>query len=594
MKCEMWSETLNNLLASKNKDLQKQIMLLALERNNFLDNKILIKLSEQVDEVGALAITLLPDIFIQNNINLFLKNINSTDAHISAASSVVMLKQNPKDLKARKKLNEFLDVKNEKTTALALNYLRNSSELLPKNILNNLLHHPSLEISKSALNVAGNRLNNFYLPAIISNLENIKCTLKTRKILKLYNYKIVIRHLEEQISLNKDNKNLKKGIMRCLAGYTDDRVIQIIKKHLKVNNINISIICSESLLKIAKNRSKTFSFEDYFFDTIKNFTHQYFKLHCFRISLTDNKSTFFIKDQIDYEMRRYLYIILKVVTLKIPNSPIDSHIKNIIENNDKDLPYILEFLETSFSKKTLNLLMPMIDPENNYKNEKIQNQLSNNPLNSWIKNWSESDNNWKSAIGIDYSLKHDKEIINNIDWSKVVSNPILSQVLENCDNKGTSIPLEKFQNKTEKTMFTILEKTILLKTVDLFQDIPGELLSQVSQISKAKNYDNGEIIFRDGDVGDSMFIVLEGKISITKGDKEIALLDKGASLGEMALLDNENRSANAIAKEDSILLKINQDVFYELMESNADIMKQIIKLLTGRIRTANAKLELNL
>ena len=143
-------------------------------------------------------------------------------------------------------------------------------------------------------------------------------------------------------------------------------------------------------------------------------------------------------------------------------------------------------------------------------------------------------------------------------------------------------------------MFTILEKTILLKTVDLFQDIPGELLSQVSQISKAKNYDNGETIFRDGDVGDSMFIVLEGKISITKGDKEIALLDKGASLGEMALLDNENRSANAIAKEDSILLKINQDVFYELMESNADIMKQIIKLLTGRIRTANTKLESNL
>jgi CRP-like cAMP-binding protein len=143
-------------------------------------------------------------------------------------------------------------------------------------------------------------------------------------------------------------------------------------------------------------------------------------------------------------------------------------------------------------------------------------------------------------------------------------------------------------------MFTILEKTILLKTVDLFQDIPGELLSQVSQISKAKNYDNGEIIFKDGDIGDSMFIVLEGKISITKGDKEIALLEKGASLGEMALLDNENRSANAIAKDDSILLKINQDVFYELMESNADIMKQIIKLLTGRIRTANTKLESNL
>ena len=62
----------------------------------------------------------------------------------------------------------------------------------------------------------------------------------------------------------------------------------------------------------------------------------------------------------------------------------------------------------------------------------------------------------------------------------------------------------------------------------------------------------------------------------------------------MALLDNETRSADALASKNSTLLKINQDVFYELMESNADIMKQIIKLLTSRIRAANSKLEKSL
>ena len=62
----------------------------------------------------------------------------------------------------------------------------------------------------------------------------------------------------------------------------------------------------------------------------------------------------------------------------------------------------------------------------------------------------------------------------------------------------------------------------------------------------------------------------------------------------MALLDNETRSADALASKDSTLLKINQDIFYELMESNADIMKQIIKLLTSRIREANSKLEQSL
>ena len=140
-------------------------------------------------------------------------------------------------------------------------------------------------------------------------------------------------------------------------------------------------------------------------------------------------------------------------------------------------------------------------------------------------------------------------------------------------------------------MFSILEKTMLLKTVDLFQDIPSELLSQISQISKAKDYESGEVIFNEGDYGDSMFIVIEGEVSIQKNGKSIALLDKGSSLGEMALLDNETRSADATARVDSVLLKINQDVFYELMEGNADIMKQIIKLLTSRIRDANSKLE---
>ncbi len=140
-------------------------------------------------------------------------------------------------------------------------------------------------------------------------------------------------------------------------------------------------------------------------------------------------------------------------------------------------------------------------------------------------------------------------------------------------------------------MFSILEKTMLLKTVDLFQDIPSELLSKISQISKAKDYESGEVIFNEGDYGDSMFIVIEGEVSIQKNGKSIALLDKGSSLGEMALLDNETRSAGATAKVDSVLLKINQDVFYELMEGNADIMKQIIRLLTSRIRDANSKLE---
>ena len=59
----------------------------------------------------------------------------------------------------------------------------------------------------------------------------------------------------------------------------------------------------------------------------------------------------------------------------------------------------------------------------------------------------------------------------------------------------------------------------------------------------------------------------------------------------MALLDKEPRSADATTEQNALLLKIDQIGFYELMEGNAEIMKQILLTLTQRIRDMNTKLE---
>ena len=379
-----------------------------------------------------------------------------------------------------------------------------------------------------------------------------------------------------------------------MTEYNQAIVIDIYKEFLKVENLVISSAISESLLKIAKKKEYEYDYESNFYNYIKEYTDQYFRFYCFEKLAESAQGSELIIDQINFEKRKLLYIILKLVTLTIPNSPIDSHIKSLINKEDKDLPYILEFFDSSFSRQSRKLLMPIVDPENDYKKEDIKEEQEKYPFESWLKNWAISNNNWKAAISIDYLKKNNFELLNEIKWDNVANSPILGQIFKNFPNKKTKVPLKKYTNQLEQTMFTILEKTLLLKTVDLFQEIPGELLSQVSKISKARPYEKDSAIFKEGDAGDSMFIVFEGIVSIKKGSKEIAELKKGASLGEMALLDNETRSADAIAKEDSVLLKINQDVFYELMESNADIMKQIIKLLTARIRKANVKLETNL
>ena len=139
-------------------------------------------------------------------------------------------------------------------------------------------------------------------------------------------------------------------------------------------------------------------------------------------------------------------------------------------------------------------------------------------------------------------------------------------------------------------MYSILEKTIILKTVDLFNAIPGDVLAKIAQIAEEIRTGDKYKIFLEGDHGDSMFVIISGKVNVAQNGQSIAILEQGKCIGEMALLDQEPRSADAITLEESVLLKIDQEGFYELMASNPEIMKQIVKILTRRVREMNKKL----
>ena len=140
----------------------------------------------------------------------------------------------------------------------------------------------------------------------------------------------------------------------------------------------------------------------------------------------------------------------------------------------------------------------------------------------------------------------------------------------------------------EASMYSTLEKTIFMKGVDLFRDISGEEVSHVAQIAEEIEYGSEQTIFDEGDVGDSMFIIVDGAVRIHKGDKELAVLSKGKFVGEMALLDQEPRSASVTSTEETTLLEINGEDFYDLMASRMEIMQGIVKILTQRLREANA------
>ncbi len=133
-------------------------------------------------------------------------------------------------------------------------------------------------------------------------------------------------------------------------------------------------------------------------------------------------------------------------------------------------------------------------------------------------------------------------------------------------------------------MISTVEKALFLKSIELFSQIPGADLSQIAQITDEAHFEEGDEIFAEGELGDTLFFIIEGAVRIHSGSDEIAVLGERQVFGEMSLLDSEPRSASAGATTDVTLLKIQRDDFNEILSEKPEIAQGIIRVLTQRLR----------
>jgi CRP-like cAMP-binding protein len=135
-------------------------------------------------------------------------------------------------------------------------------------------------------------------------------------------------------------------------------------------------------------------------------------------------------------------------------------------------------------------------------------------------------------------------------------------------------------------MITTVEKVLFLKSIDLFSQIPGEDLAAVALISTEEQRDQGDEIFAEGEAGDALYLVIDGKVRVHKADRVIAELGERECFGEMAILDPAPRSATVTAVIATSLLRIAREDFQEIMVEKPEIAQGIIQVLTRRLRDA--------
>lgn len=134
-------------------------------------------------------------------------------------------------------------------------------------------------------------------------------------------------------------------------------------------------------------------------------------------------------------------------------------------------------------------------------------------------------------------------------------------------------------------MLTIVEKVIFLQEVDIFEHTPTEYLAHIAAITDELSIPGNEVVYKEGDISDAMYLITEGKIRLHKNGQEIMIAQKKDVFGTWALLDEDVRVVTAVAMEESNLLKIDKEDFYDLLADNVQITQGLIKYIARKLRT---------
>ena len=137
--------------------------------------------------------------------------------------------------------------------------------------------------------------------------------------------------------------------------------------------------------------------------------------------------------------------------------------------------------------------------------------------------------------------------------------------------------------------------TTFLRSLEIFQQLPDEELSRLGTRLRDRRYKDGQPIFRQGDPGDAMYLVFDGRVKIVSSDahgqeRVLAFTEEGGFFGEMALLTGEPRSTDVVAATDTTVLELRKSDFEERIASHPLVLRQLLRLLAERQSAVNARL----
>ena len=595
-----WKDSLNRLLNDGSMIVKKEILNISFDDENIISDQKIISLINNESDLEIESIEIAGKRKLTDALPIIMDRIDAENKEKQLIAAAAIRNIDPDSSNKEKDLLlSAFNSNDENICSLIIIQMKNDNEILPDEKLIKYLNEESSKVRNAALSVAESRASLVLLPHIIQCLSYPRSAMPARSALQVYDENEVVKLLIENAQNQNVEKSLVIGVIRTIKKYPTKDSIDMLLSVISPKIPPIQAVAVDSLIHIARElpldeKQIAITKEE----LIKTSKYAYEKIIALS-QIEENEKNQLLRYLLQDEVRKLIPVIMKLGILDKPQTPIETYIQYVLNNEEDKLPYVLEFFENIFSqeeRKIVNSLIDDISIEDKCKVAKNHFDELTTDINQFLGYYIGTIQELKVALTLDYAFRtNNQEILGKANWSNLPESFIIKDIItrhskESPDSLNTWPINDYLLDSNQLTMYSTLEKAMILKSVDLFASIPSQELIRVAQIAEEEEYQTDTSLCKEGDYGDCMYIIANGKVKVHKGDHTLVELEKGAFVGDMALLDQEPRSADLTTSLETTLLKISQDAFYELMSSNFEIMNGILKIISSRLREAQAKL----
>jgi AAA family ATP:ADP antiporter len=166
-----------------------------------------------------------------------------------------------------------------------------------------------------------------------------------------------------------------------------------------------------------------------------------------------------------------------------------------------------------------------------------------------------------------------------LDFLSLSCDPWLAACARFAGAQAENPAADVYLNRKAEQMLTPVERVLILQEVDVFKDLPTDLLAALATLAQEEHFLAGDILFRQDDQPDAMYVVLEGEVDLHQNGQKVMTSGKGQHVGLWALFHDEPRPMTATVAGDSLLLRVDQDGFNDLLSGDVRLARSMMKVM---------------